>query len=441
MDWEKVHSLIAKAKKFPEIGRIESVRGTTVVSRGPKVPVGELCWIEGGPDPIVAEVVGFEDQGRVLLTPYEALVGLQPGQLVRAMGRRLTVPSGPLVLGRVIDGMGRPLDEWGEIRGTWRVVDPRPIPPLSRRPIDQRLVTGVRVIDTLLTLGKGQRIGIFAGAGIGKTTLLKQLLSGVQADVAVVALVGERGREVAEFYQTLPKAALNRTVIVAATSDMPAIMRLSAVQSANFIAEQFRQQGKHVVLVVDSLTRVAMAQREVGLQAGEIPSVRGYTPSVFQLLPRLLERAGCVGTGSVTALYTVLLDGDDPTEPVGDAVRGILDGNLYLSRQLAERHHFPAIDIKKSLSRVMPMLVDEPQRLTASRVRQALSRLERSRDMVDIGAYQAGNDPALDRLLRLEPVLWEWMQQPDDAWVEPELALRSLRDIIDAIDEDDGDAS
>ncbi len=441
MDWENVHSRIAKAKRFPAIGRIESVRGTTVVARGPKVPVGELCWIESHSDPIMAEVVGFESEGRVLLTPYEEPIGLQPGQLVRASGRPRMVPWGPSVLGRVIDGTGRPLDELGEIRGPRRVVDTRPIPPLLRRPIDQPLVTGIRVIDTLLTLGMGQRVGIFAGAGIGKTTLLRQLLSGVQADVAVVALVGERGREVAEFYQSLPKSTLEHTVIVAATSDMPAIMRLSAVHSANFIAEVFRNQGKNVVLVVDSLTRVAMAQREVGLEAGEIPSVRGYTPSVFQLLPRLLERAGCVGSGSVTGIYTVLLDGDDPTDPVGDAVRGILDGNIYLSRALAERHHFPAIDVQKSLSRVMPMIVNEAQLLTASQVRQALSRLERSRDMVDIGAYQSGNDPALDRLLALEPLLWEWMQQSDDAWIEPAGALSALRTLIEPTTEGQADAS
>lgn len=441
MDWENIHSRIAKAKRFPPIGRIESVRGTTVVSRGPKVPVGELCWIECASDPIMAEVVGFEGQGKVLLTPYEEPTGIQPGQLVRAAGRPRTVPWGPSVLGRLIDGTGKPLDQLGAIRGSWRAVASRPIPPLLRRPIDKTLVTGVRVIDTLLTLGMGQRVGVFAGAGIGKTTLLRQLLSGVEADVAVVALVGERGREVAEFYQTLPKAALERTVIVAATSDMPAIMRLAAVHSANFIAEVFRGQGMHVVLVVDSLTRVAMAQREVGLEAGEIPSVRGYTPSVFQLLPRLLERAGCVGTGSVTGIYTVLLDSDDPTDPVGDAVRGILDGNLYLSRALAERHHFPAIDVQKSLSRVMPMIVDDAQRHTASLVRQALSRLERSRDMVDIGAYQSGNDPILDQLLAVEPALLEWMQQPDDAWVEPAVALSALRALIEPEMEDAPNAS
>lgn len=439
MDWENVHSRIAKAKRFPAIGRIESVQGTTIVSRGPKAPVGELCRIEGDGEPIMAEVVGFRAEGRVLLTPYNPLTGIEPGQLVRALGHPLKVPSGSAVLGRVIDGTGNPLDQLGEIPGIRQVVSSRPIPPLLRRPIDRPLVTGIRVIDTLLTLGVGQRVGIFAGAGIGKTTLLRQLLSGVQADVAVVALVGERGREVAEFYQALPKPALARTVIVAATSDMPAIMRLSAVHSANFIAESFRNQGKHVVLVVDSLTRVAMAQREVGLEAGEIPSVRGYTPSVFQLLPRLLERAGLVGMGSVTGVYTVLLDGDDPTDPVGDAVRGILDGNLYLSRALAERHHFPAIDVQKSLSRVMPIIVDEPQRQIASQVRQALSRLERSRDMVDIGAYQSGSDPALDRLLALEPTLWEWMQQPDDVFSDPVSALQSLCDIIEPHSEDGTD--
>ena len=433
MDWENILSQIAEARKFSSIGRIESIRGTTVVSRGPKGPVGELCWIDQGAARIACEIVGFEAQGRVLLTPYQELLGVQSGQIVRATGHPLDIPGGPQLLGRLIDGMARALDDKPNPPGPRLPVVSEPIAPLLRHPIASPLWTGIRVIDTLLTLGVGQRVGIFAGAGLGKTTLLRQLLRGMQADVAVVALVGERGREVAEFYQSLPPESLDRTVIVAATSDMPAIMRLRAVHSANFIAETFRGQGLNVLLVVDSLTRVAMAQREVGLEAGELPSTRGYTPSVFHLLPRILERAGRVGAGSVTGVYTVLLDGDDATDPIGDAVRGILDGNLYLSRSLAERHQFPAIDVLKSLSRVMPMVVDADRQQLAAATRQILSRLERSRDMVDIGMYQAGGDPELDRCLALEPRLNEWMSQSEETWEEPGTALASLQQIVGVV--------
>lgn len=441
MDWENILTPIASARKFVAVGRIESVRGTTVVARGPKAPVGELCWIDQGAEQIACEVVGFEGEGRVLLTPYQELMGIQSGQLVRSSGFPLEIVAGRAVLGRVIDGMGNALDGKPKPQGQKQPIASKPIAPLWRHPITAPLWTGIRVIDALLTLGVGQRVGIFAGAGLGKTTLLRQLLSGVGADVAVVALVGERGREVAEFYQSLPPHALARTAIVAATSDMPAIMRLRAVHSANFIAESFRAQGANVVLVVDSLTRVAMAQREVGLEAGEIPSVRGYTPSVFHLLPKLLERAGRVGTGSITGIYTVLLDGDDPTDPIGDAVRGILDGNLYLSRSLAEQHHFPAVDILKSLSRVMPMVVNETRRLVAAKTRQALSRLERSRDMVDVGMYQAGSDPALDELLALEPHLLEWMRQGEEEWVDPKDAFIALSQLMSMDGGESSDAS
>ncbi|MCY0878376.1 MAG: FliI/YscN family ATPase [Firmicutes bacterium] len=432
---------ISPDRRFWRFGRIEAVRGLSVVSRGPQAAIGEILWLmpdsDGGralaagqPSGMRLEVTGFLPEGRLLLTPYGELTGIQQGMMVVASGRRLRVPVGRGLLGRVIDGTGEPLDGGPKPRGRLVEITPEPIPPLSRRPIDTPLWTGIRAIDGLLTLGQGQRVGIFAGAGVGKTTLLQQILRQTSADVSVVALIGERGREIAEFYHRLSAEALARTAIVAATSDSPAILRLRAMDTAFRLAEWFRGEGLNVMLVVDSLTRVALAQSEVGLESGEIAAVRGYTPSVFHLLPRILERAGRVGEGAITGIFTVLLDGDDPTDPIGDAVRGILDGNLYLSRDLADRHHFPAIDVLRSLSRLMPDIVDTSHQALAATVRRILAKLEKSRDLILLGAYQPGSDTVLDACLKIEGALEEWLRQGMEESTEVGEALASLAAII-----------
>ncbi|PSR23342.1 MAG: FliI/YscN family ATPase [Sulfobacillus acidophilus] len=438
---------VPSERRFWQYGTIESVRGLSVISRGPKAAIGEILWLLDSEHPsarfqdrsgifaglgqgMMLEVAGFLPQGRLILTPYGELAGIHQGTMVVKSGRRLTVPVGRGLLGRVVDGTGTPLDGLAPLWSRRMEIAAEPIPPLSRRPIDTPLWTGVRAIDGLITLGRGQRVGIFAGAGVGKTTLLQQLLAGTAGDVAVVGLIGERGREIAEFYHQLAPQALAKTAIIAATSDSSAILRLRAVDTAFRVAETFRALGLDVMLVIDSLTRVALAQSEVGLESGEIAAVRGYTPSVFHLLPRILERAGCVGTGSITGLFTVLLEGDDPTDPIGDAVRGILDGNLYLSRTLAERDHFPAIDVLKSLSRVMPEVVDSTHQQLASRVRRILARLEKNADLVALGAYHPGTDVVLDACLEVEAPLNQWLQQPIDQFDEPSATLESLAALV-----------
>lgn len=425
---ERIRSIPHSFRVVP-FGRVEVARGLTVIARGPDAPIGQLCWIDVEPRPIPAEVVGFLPDNRTVLTPYQEIGGLRPGTLVRSSRHELAVPVGSSLRGRVLDGMGEPLDGFSKPSGCRVPIRTEPINPLSRRPVSVPLWTGIRVIDGLMTLGRGQRVGVFSGAGLGKTTLIRNLLAHVAADVSVVALVGERGREIADFYQNLNDQARAKTVLVVATSDSPAIMRCRAMDTALRIAEQFREDGLDVLLVVDSLTRVAMAQSEIGMQGGEVAAVRGYTPSVFHLLPRILERAGHVGQGSITGLYTVLLDADDPADPIGDAVRGLLDGHVYLSRRLAETNFFPAIDVVKSLSRLMPDLVTEDHWALQGEVRAVLSLLERSRDMVELGAYQPGTNPLLDRALALEPDLNRWLSQNGEP-SRVDDALEDLRVLI-----------
>lgn len=415
-------------------GRVESVEGLTVIAKGPSLGIGRMCRLERRCGPTVwAEVIGFRSGGRLVLTPYGDVEGMAAGDLViydeeGSWG----IPAGWAVLGRLIDALGQPLDDTplAPYRPQPRVMSG--IRPLERSPIEDPLWTGIRVIDGLLTLGQGQRIGIFAGAGLGKTTLLHQMVSAVSADVMVVALIGERGREVAEFYHQLLPSVRSRTVIVAATSDMPAILRVRAMDTAMGIAEQFRGQGSHVALVVDSLTRLVRARSEVGMAAGEPPALRGYTPSAFHMLPRVLERAGRMGKGSITGFYTILLESDDLDDPVGDAVRGILDGHIVLSRVLADAGHFPAIDVPKSLSRVMPQVVDGSHQKLARQTRELLARRDRARDLLELGAYQVGSDPVLDRALALWPALGAWLQQPEPAPYAPDQTVTDLQRILES---------
>jgi len=396
-------------------GRVVRGIGLTVEAIGLDLQIGDLCHIfpslseEGR---LAAEVVGFHDE-RLILVPLAELRGVRHGSRVVRAPEALHVPVGPELLGRVIDGLGRPIDGKGPLRCRRRLrIGGAPPSPLQRAPIRDILPTGVRTIDALLTCGRGQRLGIFAGSGVGKSTLLGMISRNAVCDVRVIALIGERGREVQEFIERdLGPAGLEQAVVVVSTSDQPALMRIKAAWTATLIAEYFRDRGMSVVLMMDSVTRLAMAQREVGLAAGEPPATRGYPPSVFALLPRLLERAGNAEQGSITAFYTVLVEGDDLNEPISDTVRGILDGHIVLARTLADRGHYPAIDVLASVSRLMPSLVTPDHRALASEVRELLAAYESARDLIDIGAYVHGTNPTVDRALSLMPEIRRFLQQ------------------------------
>jgi flagellar protein export ATPase FliI len=382
------------------IGRVTQVVGLTIEVRGLQAFVGEVCQIFVNPDspPVLAEVVGFKN-GHVLMMPLGDLRGIGPGCQVEPTGSAFTVKAGPALLGLVLDGLGAPLDGT-RLNGTVKIcaVDNDPPNPLERKRIIEILPTGIRAIDMFLTCGQGQRIGIFSGSGVGKSTMLGMIAKHSEADVNVIALIGERGREVMDFLERdLGPEGLKRSVVVAVTSDRPPLMRIKGAMVATTIAEYFRDQGKKVMLMMDSVTRLAMAQREVGLAIGEPPTTKGYTPSVFALLPRLLERAGTASQGSITGLYTVLVDGDDFNEPVADAVRGILDGHIVLSRDLAAKNHFPAIDVSRSISRLMMDLVDEKHRKLAGQFRDYLSAYYEAEDLINIGAYVQGSNPRVDK--------------------------------------------
>ncbi|HVT14423.1 MAG TPA: FliI/YscN family ATPase [Fimbriimonadaceae bacterium] len=387
-------------------GKVVQVVGLVIESSGPAGRIGDLCTVEtraqgqGGKAKLSAEIVGFRGD-RVLLMPLGELDGIEPGSLVQNTGKCLQVPTGFGMLGRTIDGLGNPIDNLGDldVSGYYPILASPPN-ALDRRMINRPLATGVRVIDGMLTLGEGQRMGIFAGSGVGKSTLLGMIARNCEADVNVIALVGERGREVKEFIENdLGPDGLARSIIVCATSDQPALVRIKAALTATAIAESFRDQGKSVLLMMDSVTRFAMAQREVGLAIGEPPSTKGYTPSVFALLPRLMERAGNSDCGSITALYTILVEGDDTNEPIADTSRSILDGHIVLNRRLTSRGHYPPIDVLQSLSRTMPFVVDPSQVECARQVREWLAAYDDVADLVSIGAYKAGTKPVADKAI------------------------------------------
>jgi FliI/YscN family ATPase len=365
---------------------------------------------------VPVEIVGFRD-GKLLSVPLGDTGGIRPGDRIVARGGVLSMPAGDALLGRVIDGLGEPIDGRGPLRARGRaLLKPPALNPLSRDSISIPLSTGVRAIDGLLTCGLGQRVGLFGGSGVGKSTLLGMMARGTEADVVVLALVGERGREVRSFIEhDLGPDGLQRSVVVVSTSDSPPLVRLRAAYGATAIAEYFRDQGKNVLLMMDSVTRFAMAQREVGLAAGEPPTAKGYPPSVFALLPGLLERAGNVrGRGSITAIYSVLVEGDDTNEPIADAVRGILDGHIVLSRDLAGRNHYPAIDILASISRTMPQVTDGDHRRRAAQLREWLATLRDSDDLVSVGAYVKGTNPRIDAALERREAIGAFLCQPSD---------------------------
>ncbi len=397
-------------------GRIHSVTGLLIEATGLKAGVGELCYIYEDTHlqsrKIRAEVVGVH-QGVTLLMPLGDPVGLRAGCWVRKTSRPLTIKVGDSLLGRIIDGNGHPLDNKGPLLlNEEQPVHTPPPSPLERRLIEEPLYTGVRAIDTFLTLGKGQRVGIFAGSGVGKSTLMSMIARHSSADVNVIALIGERGREVQEFIvDNLGEEGLARSVVVAVTGDQAALSRVKGASIATAIAEYFRDRGKDVLLMMDSVTRVAMAQREIGLATGEPPTTRGYPPSVFALLPRLLERGGSNQHGTITGIYTVLVDGDDFNEPIGDAVRGILDGHIVLSRKLAHANHFPAIDILQSVSRVMPRIVPREVLEWVGEARSLLATYREAEDLIRIGAYKPGTDPQLDRAVQIIDDLLAFLRQ------------------------------
>lgn len=427
-------SAIESTELVRRIGQVTHYSGLVLESNGPEVFLGERCEIYSSPNtrPILAEVVGIK-QGKVLLMPYGDLKGISLGSEVLATGHTVDVPVGESLLGRVIDAFGKPLDEKGPL--DLEVGYPlysEPLNPLTRPRIDQILETGIRAIDALLTIGRGQRVGIFSGSGVGKSTLLGMIARHMNADVNVIALIGERGREVLEFVeQVLGEESLSRTVVVVATSDQPALVRVHAAFAATAIAEYFRDQGRDVVLTMDSITRFAMAQREIGLAVGEPPTARGYTPSVFALLPRLLERGGRSNSGgSITAFYTVLVEGDDINDPISDSIRAILDGNIILSRELANRGHYPPIDILQSISRLFRHLVQHDERLCAHSFIEILSDYNNSKDMVDIGAYQQGSNPKLDRAIQLMPRIESFLCQDVNDLVHRADACAELKRIV-----------
>lgn len=394
-----VYEALRRKSYIKHLGRVSKIVGLTIESLGPEVTLGELCRISTpGTDTVVlAEVVGFKE-GKIQLMPLDDMTGIGPGAIVEATGHSLRISVSDQLLGRVVDGLGKPIDGLEPIysKALYPVEQEAP-DPLKRARIKEVLPMGVKAVDGMLTVGKGQRVGIFAGSGVGKSTLLGMFARNTKADINVIALIGERGREVREFIEKdLGEEGLKRSVVVVATSDKPALIRQKAAKTATAIAEYFRDKGKDVMLMMDSLTRFSMAQREIGLAIGEPPVSRGYTPSVFAVMPKLLERAGNSDRGSITALYTVLVDGDDMNEPITDAARGILDGHIVLSRKLANRNHYPAIDILQSISRVMSDVVSTQHKRAADELKSTMSVYNDAEDLINIGAYAAGSNPDID---------------------------------------------
>jgi flagellum-specific ATP synthase len=409
-------------------GTVSEVTGLLVASHGPWLPVGGVCHLEpvGGGAPVLAEVVGFRGE-QTLLMPLSDLRGVSLGSQVVALAKEAHYPVGPELLGRVIDGLGRPIDGKGVIAAHSYPIYRATSNPLDREEIREPLDIGIRSINGMITCGKGQRVAIMAGAGVGKSTLLAMIARNTRADVKIIALIGERGREVEEFVaRTLPSEERDRMIVVAATSEAPALVRVRGAFIATTIAEYFRDCGQDVLLLMDSLSRFAMAQREAGLAAGEPPSTKGYTPSVFALLPRLLERAGrWKGKGSITGLYTVLMEGDDPHEPITDAVRSLTDGHIQLSRRLAEQGHFPAIDVLSSVSRVRSRVTGKEHRAMVGEITRLMAAYRDAEDLIQIGAYSKGNNADVDRAIALLPRLRNFLRQDqhDDATLEQSMEL------------------
>ena len=416
---------------YKTYGKIEQIVGMTVEASGINCNIGDVCKISVKPGKkyVTAEVVGFKD-GKVMLMPYSDMDGIGYGSFVENTGEKLMINVSNSLIGRTVDALGEPLDGKEALSGgTLYSINGMRSNPLERPPIAKPLEFGVKAIDGMLTIGKGQRMGIFAGSGVGKSTLMGMIARNIKADVNVIALVGERGREVMEFIdRDLGPEGVKRSVLVVATSDQPDLMRSKCALTATTIAEYFKDQGKDVLLMMDSLTRYCMAEREIGLSIGEPPVARGYTPSIYASLPKLLERCGNFKTGSITGIFTVLVEGDDSNEPVSDTVRGIIDGHIMLSRKIAMKNHYPAIDITASISRLMSEIVSGEHKANASKIRKIMSLYQENADLISIGAYKTGSNPELDDAIGRMPAINEFLQQPVDVKVE-------FSDTVDMINE------
>jgi len=415
MQLSNVIQNLSSIDTFRRYGKVLRVIGLMIESKGPKASIGDLCFIyldRAQTKKVYAEVVGFRDEN-VLLMPFTNLNDISPGSMVETTGKPLQVKVGTSLIGQVLNSIGEPLNGSELPKGLSSVPsDSEPPNPMLRPTIKEKVEVGVKVIDSMLPVGTGQRMGIFAGSGVGKSTLMGMIARNTNADINIIALIGERGREVREFIEKdLGPEGLKRSIVVVATSDQPALMRLKGALTASAIAEYFRDRGMNVMLMMDSVTRVAMAQREIGLAIGEPPTTKGYTPSVFALLPKLLERTGTSEDGTISAFYTVLVDGDDMNEPIADTVRGILDGHIVLDRDLANKGQFPAINVLKSVSRVMNSIVDSEHIYLAERVRTLLSTYLNSEDLINIGAYKRGSNPQIDEAIYYYPKIIEFFKQ------------------------------
>lgn len=430
MDTRKVYEVIRNSSLYTYMGKIDKIVGTTVESTGPACNIGDVCTIEipKSGQSMKAEVVGFREN-KVLLMPYEEIEGIGYGSAVRNTGDKLKIPVSEELIGRTVDPLGMPIDGMGPVGNVkYYPITGERSNPMERPRIDTVIPMGVKAIDGLLTIGKGQRMGIFAGSGVGKSTLMGMIAKNVKADVNVIALVGERSREVVEFIsRDLGEEGLKRSVLVVATSNQSAMMRAKCTLTATTIAEYFKDQGLDVLLMMDSLTRFAMASREIGLSIGEPPVARGYTPSIYSDLPKLLERSGNFEKGSITGIYTVLVEGDDTNEPISDTVRGIIDGHIMLSRKVAARNHYPAIDILSSISRLMNDIVLPEHKEAANKIRKYLSVYENNLDLVSIGAYKKGTNKELDDVLQRIDKINEFLRQKtDERFTLQEAVLRMI---------------
>jgi len=433
MNLQKYRDALNIRKSLIMKGYVQRITGLTIEANGPLVKIGEVCEIYpiDKENPILSEVVGFRDE-RILLMPLGDMEGIGPGSLVVATGETLKVKVGLSMVGRVLDGLGNPIDGKGPLKYESEYpVNNMPPNPLLRKRIEDILPLGVKTIDGLLTCGKGQRVGIFAGSGVGKSTLMGMIARNALSDINVISLIGERGREVREFIENdLKEEGLSRSIVVVATSDQPALVRLKGALLATAISEYFRDAGRDVMLLMDSLTRFAMAQREIGLAIGEPPVTRGYTPSVFAVLPKLLERSGTSDKGSITALYTVLVDGDDMNEPITDAARGILDGHIVLSRKLAHKNHYPAIDVLASISRVMPNIATDEHKKLASDLKDILATYRDSEDLINIGAYKEGSNKSIDRSIKKIDLINSFLKQNVMDNIDMDEVVNQMKEIV-----------
>lgn len=414
VDLKEYSDIIKNTNPIREIGKVVEIIGLIIEADGPQSSIGDLCYIYNrlDQDPIWAEVVGFRE-AKILLMPLGSMEGLQPGAIVVNTGSAMKIKVGEQLLGRVLDGLGRPIDNLGEINSqTLQSTHAEAMNPLKRRRIDEPLSLGIKSVDGFITVGKGQRLGIFAGSGVGKSTTLAMMAKNTSADMNVIALIGERGREVREFIEkTLGQEGMKRSVVIAATSEQPSLVKIKAAHVATAIAEYFRDTGRDVLFMLDSITRISMAQREVGLAIGEPPATRGYTPSVFAQMPKILERAGSNENGTMTGLYTVLVEGDDFNEPISDTARSILDGHIMLSRDLAHKNHYPAVDVLQSISRVMPDVTSSEHRKAAGKIKNLMAVYKKNEDLINIGAYVKGSDPNCDEAISMMGRINEFLQQ------------------------------